>query len=486
MMSTVMPDISEQADAPRAGADLMAARERLGRSLPEMAEALRIRLPFLDALERGRLADLPGNAYALAFLRTYATALGLDPVEMTRRFKAEAAAVGRKTELAFPAPLPDRGLPAGALMLVGLLLAVGVYAGWYRLSGEGKLPAETVLPVPARLAALVTRPPAPARPHATAGGIPTAQAAPAGSAAPAPGGPATTAVAAALPAAPAESSAAATLAAAATPADAATPVAAAAPAADAAGPAAAPAAGTAPGPAAGMQLAAVVPSGADVAPPTASPPPPEVSPGSAAAATPTAAQDAAMLGSTQGAPSGAVAQLVVLATADFLGAGARCHRRGGVQPPPARRAELARADTGRPAADDRQCRRHRTGAQRGRGRAAGPDRGGAAQRAAQSAATCGRFPCPRRACPGRARFVRLRFRDRIPVSHRSHGNNLLTLRGVLSFAGGPCRFRPGLPAPAGAPHGPLGRRPGHPGFDECAPRGHSRRAAGTGACRGDA
>ena len=156
MMSIVLPEGSAEAEAPRAGADLAAARERMGRSLPEMADMLRIRLPFLDALERGRLTDLPGSAYALGFLRTYALALGLDPVEMARRFKTEAAAIGRKTELAFPAPLPDRGLPAGALMLLGLVLAVGVYAGWYwtGIGGGAILPLLLVFISPAAAAAL--------------------------------------------------------------------------------------------------------------------------------------------------------------------------------------------------------------------------------------------------------------------------------------------------------------------------------------------
>ena len=45
-------------------------------------------------------------------------------------------------------------MPAGAVVLLGVLLAVGAYAGWYRLSGEGRLPAETSTQVPLRLAPL--------------------------------------------------------------------------------------------------------------------------------------------------------------------------------------------------------------------------------------------------------------------------------------------------------------------------------------------
>jgi cytoskeleton protein RodZ len=140
--------------APRAGAELAAARERLDWALEDVAAQLRMRPLHLRALEAGRIDELPGNAYALGFLRTYAEALGLDPQEMVRRFKAEAAEVSHQTELEFPVPAPERGLPAGALALLGLVLVVLAYVGWYRLSGEGRLPTEAVMTVPARLAPL--------------------------------------------------------------------------------------------------------------------------------------------------------------------------------------------------------------------------------------------------------------------------------------------------------------------------------------------
>jgi cytoskeleton protein RodZ len=144
----------ESSIAPRAGSGLREARERLGWALPDVAAMLRIRPSYLEALEAGRLNHLPGNVYALGFLRSYAAALGLDAEEVARRFRAEAGEIPRHSELIFPAPVPERGLPAGALILLGLILVGGAYIGWYRLSGEGKLPAETVAPVPARLASL--------------------------------------------------------------------------------------------------------------------------------------------------------------------------------------------------------------------------------------------------------------------------------------------------------------------------------------------
>src|SRR4051794_41234154 len=139
--------------AARVGAELRAARLRLGLSLPDVAQELRIRLPFLEAIEDGRVSDLPGAAYAVGFVRTYATSLGLDPDEVARRFRAEAHEVNRKTELSFPAPVPERGVPAGAVVLLGLVLAAGAYAAWYKFS-DSRRADPVVAAVPERLAPL--------------------------------------------------------------------------------------------------------------------------------------------------------------------------------------------------------------------------------------------------------------------------------------------------------------------------------------------
>ncbi len=142
--------------ASRVGAELRAARLRLGWSLEEVAQGLRIRLTFLEAIEAGRIGDLPGATYAVGFVRTYATSLGLDADEVSRRFRAESGEINRKTELSFPAPVPERGVPAGAVVLLGLILAVGAYAAWYRFSPVRHEESGTS-PVPERLAPLAER-----------------------------------------------------------------------------------------------------------------------------------------------------------------------------------------------------------------------------------------------------------------------------------------------------------------------------------------
>ncbi len=168
----------ESATASSVGAELAAARAQLGWTLADIANHLRIRRPYLAAIEEGRLNELPGEAYALGFVRTYATALGLDGEAMAQRARAEIAPASRRPDLAFPAPVPERGVPAGALVLLGTVLAVGAYIGWYRATGE-QPGAEPVRPVPERLAELAAPPPPPPAPPpapALQAALPTPQA----------------------------------------------------------------------------------------------------------------------------------------------------------------------------------------------------------------------------------------------------------------------------------------------------------------------
>jgi len=149
--------------AARLGAQLREARQELGWQLPDLAASLRIRREYLEAIEDGRMSDLPGTTYALGFVRSYASALGLSGNQVAARFRAETDDINRKPPLSFPAPVPQRGVPAGALMLLGLVILAGAYAGWYFVSDHGRTPAETVPPIPDRLAAptVAKSPPSP-------------------------------------------------------------------------------------------------------------------------------------------------------------------------------------------------------------------------------------------------------------------------------------------------------------------------------------
>lgn len=147
------PD-STGAEAARVGEELRDSRLALGLSVEEMAQRLRIRRPYLEALEEGRIADLPGAAYAVGFVRTYSVALGLDADEMVRRFRdLSGAAVTRKTDLVFPEPVPERGMPAGGVIGIGAVIVIGAYVAWFNWTGGGNRTVDVVPPVPPRLEA---------------------------------------------------------------------------------------------------------------------------------------------------------------------------------------------------------------------------------------------------------------------------------------------------------------------------------------------
>lgn len=143
-------------EAARVGAELREARQSLGLGVDDVAASLKIRRVYLDAIEEGRVRDLPAPAYAVGFVRTYARALGLDEAGLVRRFRDGAAgAATKRADLVFPEPVPERGVPAGAVILLGAVLAVGGYVGWYQWSARQERVADVVPPLPPRLEAVV-------------------------------------------------------------------------------------------------------------------------------------------------------------------------------------------------------------------------------------------------------------------------------------------------------------------------------------------
>ena len=153
--AAVQPENHVERDVSRIGVVLRATRVQAGLELRDVATMLKIRHAFMEAIEEGRYQELPGTAYAVGFVRTYADYLGLDSDAVVRRFKDEVAGKVGHQSLYFPTPVPEGRVPGGAVLLVSLLLAAVVYGGWYVLSATDRSVVDVVPALPQRLLSLL-------------------------------------------------------------------------------------------------------------------------------------------------------------------------------------------------------------------------------------------------------------------------------------------------------------------------------------------
>jgi cytoskeleton protein RodZ len=146
-------------------------REARALSIEDVAKRLRIRRPYLEAIEQGRFDQLPGAAYIPAFLRAYAAHLDLDPEKVLTAYQASGPVpIARPVALPADFPILEKRAPIGLAVLTVLLVVGAGYAVWHYLPRQESIVAQKVPPVPDRL--LASRPatspePAPAVQQAT-------------------------------------------------------------------------------------------------------------------------------------------------------------------------------------------------------------------------------------------------------------------------------------------------------------------------------
>ena len=137
------------------GAKLKEARRALGRDINSIADEICVRVRHLEALEEDNHDNLPPQTYAVGFVRSYATALGLDPDHLSRQFKSEYTANETVPQLHFPEPIRESRIPSRVVMMTGLFGLLAIYFGWFYTSSGQELALNAVRPVPERLAGLV-------------------------------------------------------------------------------------------------------------------------------------------------------------------------------------------------------------------------------------------------------------------------------------------------------------------------------------------
>ena len=149
-----MNDELEHGNETTVGTLLRASRLRRDEDLRDVSHILRVRLLYLEAIEEGRYTELPGNAYAIGFIRAYSEHLGLDSEEVVRRYKVESSGGRDASLLVFPSPIPENSVPGGAILFMGVVVAILAYGGWYVSSTQDGFLTNLVSPIPDRLASM--------------------------------------------------------------------------------------------------------------------------------------------------------------------------------------------------------------------------------------------------------------------------------------------------------------------------------------------
>jgi cytoskeletal protein RodZ len=158
------------------GATLREARERRGVSLRDIANATKISVGFLEALERNDIARLPGGIFSRSFVRSYAIEVGLDPdrtiLEFIAQFPNDSVTAGHPVSDQVEdneALESDRKMAGTLIWLVVISVPIAAAVLYYATVANRSRPQESPAPTTAAAPRFETTPavtPASAQPVA--------------------------------------------------------------------------------------------------------------------------------------------------------------------------------------------------------------------------------------------------------------------------------------------------------------------------------
>ena len=117
---------------PDFGVKMKRLREERGVSLRQIADATKLSVGALEALERDDISRLPGGIYSRAFVRSYAIEIGLDPEQSVRdfmvQFPHESVTAGSPyaPQQGYTPLARDRGRVVAIVAFVAISVLIGV------------------------------------------------------------------------------------------------------------------------------------------------------------------------------------------------------------------------------------------------------------------------------------------------------------------------------------------------------------------------
>ena len=114
------------------GTTMRHLREERGVSLRQIADATKISVNALEALERNDISRLPGGIFSRAFVRAYANEVGLDPETTVRDFMVQfpddsvTAGSPHAPKPSYDLDEPVRRSPAAVAAVVAIFVLIGV------------------------------------------------------------------------------------------------------------------------------------------------------------------------------------------------------------------------------------------------------------------------------------------------------------------------------------------------------------------------
>ena len=115
------------------------ARLNKGLTQEQAGALLKVRVKIIKDFEDGEHIDLPGMAYKVGFVRSYARLLDLDGDLLVKEFKESMELNSFKEDYKFPTPELNKKtfFPIGAVVSVSV--AILSYTGWYYIDRSNKI-----------------------------------------------------------------------------------------------------------------------------------------------------------------------------------------------------------------------------------------------------------------------------------------------------------------------------------------------------------